>query len=435
MPPPARRRSSGGQRANASRSPADKRRDVRLGGLAEEEQGEVEVVESTQRARGRRSRMASTRRRSSRRGGSGTSTATNSLIRRASLATASRRRRSISSTIWVENRRTRSRSPGRRSWRCSTSPSPGPATARWTVPTGLASLPPPGPATPVIPTAQSLPRARRTPSAIARATGSETAPCSAIISGRHAHQLCLQRVAVGDGGAQEVVAAAGHGGDPLREEAAGARLGGGEGGSGGAQQIADHALQRVLLAGGEDGVAGERGEALHHRLQAGAALGLGTGRGRLQADLAGVGQDGDRLAAELVVGRRDPLLHHRLGEAGDLEHRRLAGDAARARGQPGLEAGGHQPFQLGGHAGEEEQGAAAALDAQPRRRPAVVGEDLGALHHPGLPAVDLGHLPAERTGTGARWRRGPRRRGGARGRGRRRPPRGSRRRPWGRGRR
>src|SRR6185312_2645384 len=97
-------------------------------------------------------------------------------------AAASSRRRSISRAIWAENMRIRSRSPGNRSRRCSTSPSPGPATAMWTVPTGFSGVPPPGPATPVIPTPQSLPRWVRTPPAIARATGSETAPCSAIIS-------------------------------------------------------------------------------------------------------------------------------------------------------------------------------------------------------------------------------------------------------------
>ena len=42
---------------------------------------------------------------------------------------ANSRRRSISRAIWAENWRTRSRSPGKRRRRWSTSPSRGPATA------------------------------------------------------------------------------------------------------------------------------------------------------------------------------------------------------------------------------------------------------------------------------------------------------------------
>ena len=49
-----------------------------------------------------------------------------------------------------------------------------------TVPTGLASLPPVGPAMPVTPTPTSTPARRRTPSAIATATISLTAPCAAM---------------------------------------------------------------------------------------------------------------------------------------------------------------------------------------------------------------------------------------------------------------
>src|SRR6185437_15310187 len=52
----------------------------------------------------------------------------------------------------------------------------GPATANHTRPTGLSALPPDGPATPVVDTAQSAPNFLRAPSAIARAVSSETAP-------------------------------------------------------------------------------------------------------------------------------------------------------------------------------------------------------------------------------------------------------------------
>jgi len=58
---------------------------------------------------------------------------------------------------------------------------PGTAAAMATVPTGFSGVPPPGPAMPVIATAVSTPVARNTPSSIARATGSLTAPYSSSI--------------------------------------------------------------------------------------------------------------------------------------------------------------------------------------------------------------------------------------------------------------
>ena len=80
----------------------------------------------------------------------------------------------------------RSRERARR--RPSTRPSS--ATPNQTVPTGFAALPPPGPAMPVTETASVDARAARAaPSAMARATGSLTAPCSAISAGIDAQQL------------------------------------------------------------------------------------------------------------------------------------------------------------------------------------------------------------------------------------------------------
>ena len=52
-----------------------------------------------------------------------------------------------------------------------------------TVPTGLSSVPPPGPAIPVIATDVSAPSRRSAPRAIAAATSEDTAPCSAISAG------------------------------------------------------------------------------------------------------------------------------------------------------------------------------------------------------------------------------------------------------------
>src|SRR5829696_1957031 len=69
------------------------------------------------------------------------------------------------------------RSPAHRNRR-TTGP-PAPATATYVRPTGLAAVPPSGPATPVTATATSVPSRRRAPSAIATATCAETAPCAA----------------------------------------------------------------------------------------------------------------------------------------------------------------------------------------------------------------------------------------------------------------
>src|SRR3990167_8661631 len=68
-----------------------------------------------------------------------------------SISTPCSRRRKSSRASWVACQRTRSRSPGKRTARWIGS-SPPRATATWTVPTGFSSLPPPGPAIPVIPT-------------------------------------------------------------------------------------------------------------------------------------------------------------------------------------------------------------------------------------------------------------------------------------------
>ena len=48
------------------------------------------------------------------------------------------------------------------------------------VPTGFCGVPPPGPAMPVMATQTSAPVRSRTPSAIATATGSLTAPCASM---------------------------------------------------------------------------------------------------------------------------------------------------------------------------------------------------------------------------------------------------------------
>ena len=73
-----------------------------------------------------------------------------------------------------------------------------------TVPTGLSSVPPPGPAIPVIATAVSAPKRLIAPSAIASATGSDTAPCVGDQVGFDAEQFGLRLVRVGDHTAGDV---------------------------------------------------------------------------------------------------------------------------------------------------------------------------------------------------------------------------------------
>ena len=71
----------------------------------------------------------------------------------------------------------------------------GPATAMCTKPTGFCSLPPPGPATPVMAKPQSAPVSRRAPSAIASATGSLTAPWVSSSASGTPRTCCLTRLA------------------------------------------------------------------------------------------------------------------------------------------------------------------------------------------------------------------------------------------------
>ena len=68
-------------------------------------------------------------------------------------------------------------------------------------------------------------RRARMPSAIARATGSLTAPCSAISASGTPASSVFDAIAVADDAAVDVVGAAGHVGQPRRQQPAGARLG------------------------------------------------------------------------------------------------------------------------------------------------------------------------------------------------------------------
>ena len=81
-----------------------------------------------------------------------------------------------------------------------------------------------GPAKPVVATPRSVPNLARTPSAIARATGSLTAPNFASSSRRHAEFAVLHLVGVRHHAAAEVVAGPGHQADAVRHQPAGDAL-------------------------------------------------------------------------------------------------------------------------------------------------------------------------------------------------------------------
>src|ERR1051326_3080837 len=97
--------------------------------------------------------------------------------------------RSKSNALCVANHLNSFRSTGQNSLRCSCASVL--ATAMCTVPTGLASEPPPGPAMPVMPTPYVVPKRSRMPRASAIATSSETSPCSAISAGATLAKSCF----------------------------------------------------------------------------------------------------------------------------------------------------------------------------------------------------------------------------------------------------
>ena len=90
-----------------------------------------------------------------------------------------------------------------------------------TRPSGLVSEPP-GPAMPVIATATSRPTGRSAPSAISRATSSDTAPWAASVAAAHAQHRLLGGVGIGHEAAVEDVGRAGDVGDRRADHAAGA---------------------------------------------------------------------------------------------------------------------------------------------------------------------------------------------------------------------
>ena len=147
------------------------------------------------------------------------SSATNSR----SSSSASRRRSRCITTVVVRSR-TIARSPGSCTVR-SSRPPPASATLRQTIPTGFSGVPPPGPATPVMPTPTAAPKRAAAPSASAAATSGETAPWRSISSAGTSGERDLRGVGVGDDAAEHVGARSRAVGQAAGHQPAGARLG------------------------------------------------------------------------------------------------------------------------------------------------------------------------------------------------------------------
>ena len=142
----------------------------------------------------------------------------------------------------------------------------------------MPSVPPPGPAMPVIASATSAPETRRAPSAMRpRALGAHGAVAAEDVL-VDAEDRLLRGVRVGDGVEQEVVARARLLRDHVTDEAAGARLGDRERPAARAERAADDAGERVLALAVDD-VAEARADLLrgalrelaHDRLRIGGA--------------------------------------------------------------------------------------------------------------------------------------------------------------------
>ena len=159
---------------------------------------------------------------------------TGSLLRHRPASAASR----TPSVRATASRRMSSRSPRRCQVRHR---GLGPAMATQTVPTGFSGVPPPGPATPVIPTPHVAPDTAATPAAISVAVRSETAPCASRVSADTDSRRTFAESVVGDHAAPEAVRRPGHRCEFPAQPAPGAAFGHCERLSGGAQSSEDRA--------------------------------------------------------------------------------------------------------------------------------------------------------------------------------------------------
>ena len=215
---------------------------------------------------------------------------------------------------------------------------------------------------------------------------------------RHAGQLRLRSIAVADDAAVDVVGAAGHVGQPRRQQSAGARLGHGDRHLVLAQQIADDLFERTPVHA-VDRRSQDVLQFQHGGGERGVGVGLARGLcGEMELDLAEDRQDRrtdrQRLRRPLDVDRGGLRVDVRLGAAGDLQHATEQATAAGLRRQP---LGDHR-FQHRLHLArwprQQHDGRRVPLQPQARRRAVRVGQHLGAAGHHRLAAVDLGHRHA-----------------------------------------
>ncbi len=189
----------------------------------------------------------------------------------------------------------------------------GPANPTTTVPAGAASVPPPGPATPVTDRAQCDPVRSRAPHAIASATGSLTAVCSRSTSSGTPSSVVFIRFVYVEKAAREVIGTARHRRNPPCQQPPGAALGHAERLRPRAQGIAHHQFEGVQVLR-IDPVAQNRLDLRTHLGKQSLGLGFGiAARAEVHLNISRRGQNGSHRVGVLRVNGRDPLVHLGLG--------------------------------------------------------------------------------------------------------------------------
>ncbi len=289
--------------------------------------------------------------------------------------------------------RTRSRPPGIHRVR-TTDPS-GVSTARHTVPTGLAALPPPGPAMPVMPMPTSAPLRARMPGRHRRRDRLADRAVGLDQPRVHAQQVDLRPVAVADDAAGQIIRGASHLGEARHQQAAGARLCRRQQPSPLAQRVADDVLDRSPGVA-VDIVSKGRHRRARRRIEHTSGLGLGPRpRRQVQIDRSARGEnrdfDGRRVRGPRLVERPDRLFGMRFGPAEHPQNASVETVAA----DPARKAIAHLAVQhrqqLPRRPRQQHDHLLAVLDPQPGRSPVDVGDHHSAFGHHRLPAVDLRH--------------------------------------------
>ncbi len=263
------------------------------------------------------------------------------------------------------------------------------------VPTGLSSVPPLGPAIPVIDTAISAPATRSAPSAIAAAVSALTAPCARQNLLAHAEHRLLGAVRVNDGVEQQVVRGPGHSSEHLTNPPAGAGFGHG-------QRLAliakgpAHRFGKRIRAASEHGVAEKRAHLVGDRF--GTPLGFRRRVGahvNLHLDFGKVGAIAERQAFVLFLESskrlRDTGFRH--PEGADVH---LMGSGFGKRGNRGKDRFVKDVLHLARHPWNEEEPRLSEAQGKTWGGADRIRENLRALREVALLRVGFGHHPTER---------------------------------------